>query len=383
MIASASAPGQQEVDRRAASPVGRIATEAKKSEDDDRDHDRDQHVLAAPRGQPQLHRGLGERRRGQRAPAGSRRRPRDGSVAGASPDELEVGVLERCRRRSAARRSAARRRRTTRRARRRASASGAAPRAGSGRRRRRRRTRDPEPDRRRAPLQSRHLVRGRAAGPAGTGAAAVTPAAAPPASRRRRSGRGRGRTIRSASRSTSVRSWLVSRIATPVAAQVRDDRRGSRPAPPGPCPAVGSSRIDDLGPADEREREPEPLALAAGQPPVAGPRHRPQPDQLEQLVRRRAGRRGSGRTGGASRAARPAGRCRRPGASARPAPGAPVRPSPDPSPRTRTAPAVRAPVALDDLDRRRLARAVRSEQRDELAGADRRARRRRGRLAAP
>ena len=42
---------------------------------------------------------------------------------------------------------------------------------------------------------------------------------------------------------------------------------------------------DDLGPADEREREPETLAFAAGQPAIARVGHGPQPDQVEQLVR--------------------------------------------------------------------------------------------------
>ena len=79
-------------------------------------------------------------------------------------------------------------------------------------------------------------------------------------------------------------------------------------------PAVGSSRMHDLGPPDEREREPEPLALAAGQAPVARLGDRPQPDQVEQLVR--VARLGveAAVLAGASRAAGPAGRCRRPGA---------------------------------------------------------------------
>ena len=40
-----------------------------------------------------------------------------------------------------------------------------------------------------------------------------------------------------------------------------------------------------LGSTDERECQPESLALAAGEPPIAGPRHRPEPDKVEELIR--------------------------------------------------------------------------------------------------
>ena len=69
-----------------------------------------------------------------------------------------------------------------------------------------------------------------------------------------------------------------------IGAQVRDDRPG-RGTSLRIHPRRRFVEDHDLGSTDEREREPESLALAAGQPPVAGPCHRGQPDQLEQLVR--------------------------------------------------------------------------------------------------
>ena len=127
---------------------------------------------------------------------------------------------------------------------------------------------------------------------------------------------------------------------------------------------------DDLGPPDERQREPEPLAFATRQPSVARVRHRPQSDQVEQLV-------GVARVGVEpavlpERLARP-----RPRVDA-----AVLEHQPDPCPQRRTArrriqpehtgpSAVGAAIALDDLDRGRLARAVGTEQGDELAGRHR------------
>ena len=56
---------QQEVDR--STGAGRQdADRGEEEQDDDRDDERDQDVLAAAGGQPELHRGLGERRRGRR-----------------------------------------------------------------------------------------------------------------------------------------------------------------------------------------------------------------------------------------------------------------------------------------------------------------------------
>ena len=50
---------------------------------------------------------------------------------------------------------------------------------------------------------------------------------------------------------------------------------------------------EDLGPADQGHGQRQALALAARQPPVRRRGHGPQPDEIEQLVRRSAGRRGS------------------------------------------------------------------------------------------
>ena len=112
MIASAIEPGQQEVDR-PGRPVGRIAIDAKKTQDDDRDHDRRDRfsprrsasrssiaVIASdrPPGGAGGH-GCGVRRASSASSA-------RGVVA--PPDELEVALLEASRRRSAARRSARR-----------------------------------------------------------------------------------------------------------------------------------------------------------------------------------------------------------------------------------------------------------------------------------
>ena len=150
-------------------------------------------------------------------------------------------------------------------------------------------------------------------------------------------------------------SWLVSRIATPAAA-VRDDRRTAARAS-GSIPAVGSSRISDLGPADEREREcraavaPRPRGGGTGWP------HGPQTQHVQQLV-------GIARTGveAAYWSMVSRGRARRsmpPSWSIRPTRARNERPPRAGSaPSTRTVPASAPPVALDDLDGRGLAGAV-------------------------
>ena len=121
-------------------------------------------------------------------------------------------------------------------------------------------------------------------------------------------------------------------------AQVGDDRPGR-----GPRLRVHPGRRlvedDDLRPSDEREGEPESLALAARQPPVAACRatvRRPTRSSSSSGIARVGVE--ARRTGAGSRGAGRAGRCRRPGASARPVPGAPARRSPGPSPRTRARP---------------------------------------------
>ena len=152
-------------------------------------------------------------------------------------------------------------------------------------------------------------------------------------------------------------------------AQARDDRSGR-----GACLGVhaGGRLVEDhhLGTADEREREPEPLSLAAGQPPVARPGHGAETDQVQQLV-------GVARVRVETPVLRE--RLARLGAGIDPAA---LEHQPDPGSERRTAlgrvdpenagrAAVAASIALDDLDGGRLAGAVRSEQRDELARADR------------
>ena len=152
-----------------------------------------------------------------------------------------------------------------------------------------------------------------------------------------------------------------------LAAQLVEDRRGSPRAPPGPSPP--SARRGWRPPAG-RPARPRARAAAARHRTGAGrrPRDVGQPDE------RRAARRAS--RGSAWNAAYcrsiSRGRAadverRRPGASARPARGAPRPPVADPCRARGRVPSSAAPIALDDLDGRRLAGAVRPEQRDELA----------------
>ena len=65
MTASASAPGSRKSTALRVGSARPPSDGGEEHEDDDRDDDRDQDVLAAPRGQAQLHPGLGERRRGR------------------------------------------------------------------------------------------------------------------------------------------------------------------------------------------------------------------------------------------------------------------------------------------------------------------------------
>ena len=154
----------------------------------------------------------------------------------------------------------------------------------------------------------------------------------------------------------------------------RSPREGSRVAARASTsmPAVGSSRMASSGRPTRARASPTRCRSPPDSTPIACPRGRAgQPDEAEQLVDVRAARRGTGRGG-----RRPRGRSsgdrsrRRPGASGRPAPGGPVRPGAGSMPRTRTVAAVRPSVALEDLDRGRLAGAVRPEQREHLAGRD-------------
>ena len=360
MIASASAPGSRK-STGAPVAVGRTATEAKKS----RTTTGMTIVTSTFSPRRAVSRssiaGLGRGRRGRLRPAGSR------AASRRRADELEVDVLEAAAAGpqlddqpiaalGAPRRERGDQRRIRRRLRR----------PGSARRRRRATSVRPagRPAERRSSVATSPGVERpvepeaeRAIAPGASSAGVPDATTRPPSST----------TIRSASRSTSVRSWLVSRIAGPRRAGPRRSR-GSRRAPPGPCPpsARRGSRPRAVRRAPARARAAGARRRTAGDSGVS--RHGPQPDQVEQLV-------GVARVGvepavlaGASRAAAPAGRCRRPGASARPAPAAPG-PPPRVRPEDADAPAVGAAIALDDLDGRRLARAVR-------ARAARRARRR-------
>ena len=151
-------------------------------------------------------------------------------------------------------------------------------------------------------------------------------------------------------------------------AQVRDDRPGRRPSL---RVHPGGRFIEhrDLRPPDERECQAESLTLAARQTPVADPGDRAQPDEIEQLVRIARVRvepavleegfpRLRARVDAAALEHQPDARPERRATSRGIGPE-------DPG-----AAAVRAAVALDDLDGRRLARAVGPEQGHELARRD-------------
>ena len=90
-------------------------------------------------------------------------------------------------------------------------------------------------------------------------------------------------TTRSASRCTSSSSWLVRITQTP------SDRRPATTSRTAIRPSwVDSGRRlveeGDARPADERQREREPLLLATRQSLVGRPRNRPEPDEVDQLV---------------------------------------------------------------------------------------------------
>ena len=125
----------------------------------------------------------------------------------------------------------------------------------------------------------------------------------------------------------------------------------------------------DLGTPDERQREAEPLPLAAGQAPVAGVGRVPEPDEVQQLVgvaRVRVERRVL-----AEGLARPRPHVDAAALEHQPDPGSQLAPAGrGVQPQHPGGPGVRPAVPLDDLDGRRLARAVRPEERHDLAGPD-------------
>ena len=182
--------------------------------------------------------------------------------------------------------------------------------------------------------------------------------------------RPRSRTAtRSARRSTSPSSWVVSRIVVPAARRAAIRSRVACLAA-GSMPAVGSSRTSSSGPPEQRQRQREALLLAAGQAPVPRPRRRPEVDGLEQRVRVLRVAVTAGRTAAAPRAGSSGCRSRPPGASARSAAAGAAPVARRVQAQHPDGPAVGAPVALEDLDGRRLAGAVRAEQGEQLAPPD-------------
>ena len=145
----------------------------------------------------------------------------------------------------------------------------------------------------------------------------------------------------------------------------------SSPARAGPCPRSARRGTASLGPPDQREREREALALPAREPAHERAARVPRARRGRAADRGRRGRRSTTRTGAAPRAAGRPGRARPPGASRRCAGAARRRRAHGSRPSTRTVAGVGPAVALEDLDRRRLARAVRAEQAEHLARRDR------------
>ena len=153
-------------------------------------------------------------------------------------------------------------------------------------------------------------------------------------------------------------------------AQRADDVPGARRAW-GSMAAVGSSRNTRLRPADQRQAQAEPLLLAARELSEARAGDLAQLELVEQRVGVFGVRDRTPRTAAAPRAAVICGNSP-PCCSISPMRGlsaAPWRAGSRPS--TRTEPPSGAPVALQDLDGRRLARAVGPEQRENFAGLDR------------
>ena len=172
----------------------------------------------------------------------------------------------------------------------------------------------------------------------------------------------------SARRSASASSWVVRITQIPRSRWVAMmDRTAMRPS--GSTPAVGSSRKSTSGLSDQRQSQRQALLFASGQPP---PRGRPdigpgRPDRA--ACRGPRGRRSTARRGGGPGPTRASDRRRR-CCSITPMRGTRAAWSETGSrPRTRIEPLVDRPVALEGLDRARLAGAVRAEQGDDLTRA--------------
>ena len=176
--------------------------------------------------------------------------------------------------------------------------------------------------------------------------------------------------MRSATRSTSPRSWLVSRTVTPSSrSRPRIARVAARPSTS--MPAVGSSSATSSGRPTSASASPRrcrsPPDMRRYRVRAACPSS---PTSVKQLVRRARV--------AVERAVEPQHLARR---HPRVDPAAALEHQPDPRPvvprgRRRIGPedadrsAIGSPVALEDLDRRRLAGAVRPEERERLAAGD-------------
>ena len=153
----------------------------------------------------------------------------------------------------------------------------------------------------------------------------------------------------------------------PAARRPRISSHASRRAL-GSNPVVGSSRNSSSGLADQPQRQVQPPLLAAGQVPDLLPLLPGQPDQADHLVdvaRRRvvAGVAGDGLPDGQVRLDRDVLQHQPDPLAQRPA-GGPVAGS---RPSTVDPAGVRGPESLENLQRGGLARAVRPEQREDLA----------------
>ena len=222
---------------------------------------------------------------------------------------------------------------------------------------------------RRAPVPAPPPRPCRATGPGGSAAAPSPRPATPPASRQRRSGPRPGRRSgRPVARRRSGRGWSSGSRRHRRAGPRRSP--GSWHGPPGP--SRPSARRGSRPRVDRRARARARVAGARRRTAACSGSAPPRSARPARAARPgHADRRGSwpywrSVSRGWARGSMPPPWSISPtrARSARP----PVAGS---TPRTRAVPPSAAPVALDDLDRGRLARAVRSEQRDEFPAADR------------
>ena len=312
-----------------------------------------------------LHRRSGRGRRDERAPGGSCRPVGAGTASGARSraDELEVCLLEPSAGRPDLDDRGGRRLRTSRRGPRRASASGPRRRARSPRRRRAMTSRAERPSTERPRARGRpsgRSRRNRSRGRSPGGQLGGRPAGDDPAAARIADPV--GQTFDVGQVVASSAGWPHPRRA------VRDDRARPRPGPPGSMPAVGSSRIRTSG---------RPTSASASPSRCRSP---PDSRRYRRRARRPGARRASSSSSGSRGSAWNAAYWRRvsrgsargsmpPSWSISPTRARCAGPPAAGSSRAPGPTRVGAPVALDDLDGRGLAGAVRPEQRDELARA--------------